>query len=220
MFRSAGLRLAVASIAWSGGAYAGTLGNKMPVTVDSFIRAETDHYLAANVKDTGRLGQFKHAREPVAIDKQTVVRMNRDRLYSFAVFDLAAGPVTISMPDTGKRYMSMMVVDQDHYLPVVAYGTKPVTLTEKSVGTRHAFVAVRTLVDPHDPEDLEEVHTLQDAIKVTQKEAGSLDLPNWDEESLADIRNALLTLTKHQTSYSSPTVGCAVVDPAPSEQFQ
>src|SRR5690606_19762253 len=130
MFRSVGMSLAVASVAWVGGAYAETLDSKIPVTVDNFVRAETDHYLAANVKDIGKLGQFKHSREPVAIDQQTVIRMNRDTLYSFAVFDLAAEPVTLSLPDTGKRYISMMVVDQDHYLPIVAYGTKPVTLTQ------------------------------------------------------------------------------------------
>ncbi len=57
--------------------------------------------------------------------------------------------------------MSMMVVDQDHYLPIVAYGTKPVTLTQKSVGTRYAFVAVRTLVRSQRSKDLAEVHKLQ-----------------------------------------------------------
>lgn len=201
MFRSVGFSLAVASVVLTGGAYAETTGGKVPVSVDNFIRAETDNYLAINAKDVGGLGKFKHSREPVSIDKQAVIRMNRDTLYSFAVFDLASGPVTITMPDTGKRYMSMMVVDQDHYLPVVAYGTKPVTLTQKSVGTRYAFVAIRTLVDPTNPNDLDEVHKLQDAIKVSQKDVGKLDLPNWDEEQLTDIRNALLSLAKHQTSF-------------------
>ncbi len=177
MFRSVGISLAFASVALTSGAFAHEPGRKMPVTVDNFPRAETDHYLAANAKAVGGLGKFQHSREPVSIDKQTVIRMNRDTLYSFAVFDLAGGSVTLSLPDTGKRYMSMMVVDQDHYLPIVAYGTKPVTLTQKSVGTRYAFVAIRTLVDPNDPKDLGEVHKLQDAIKKTVeseefKEAG------------------------------------------------
>ena len=58
-------------------------------------------------------------REPADIDKQTVIRMNRDTLYSFAVFDLAAGPATVTLPDAGKRFMSMMVVNEDHRLPGV-----------------------------------------------------------------------------------------------------
>lgn len=213
MFRSVALGLALASVALTGGAFAEAPDGKMPVTVDNFVRAETDHYLAANAKALGGLGKFQHSREPTAIDRQTVIRMNRDTLYSFAVFDLAAGPVTLSLPDTGKRYMSMMVVDQDHYLPIVAYGTKPVTLTQETVGTRYAFVAVRTLVDPNDPKDLDEVHRLQDAIKVSQKESGKLDLPNWDEESLTDIRNALLALAKHQTSFRGSFGARGQVDP-------
>jgi hypothetical protein len=109
--------------------------------------------------------------------------------------------------------MSMMIVDQDHYLPIVAYGTKPVTLTQKAVGTRYVFVAVRTLVDPNNPKDLDEVHRLQDAIKVSQKENGQLDLPNWDEEDLTDVRNALLALVKHQTSFSGSFGARGQVDP-------
>lgn len=213
MFRSVAISLACASVALINGAFAQAPGGKVPVTADNFARAETDRYLAANTKDIGALGKFKHAREPVLIDKQTVIRMNRDTLYSFAVFDLAGGPVTLSLPDAGKRYMSMMVVDQDHYLPIVAYGTKPVTLTQKSVGTRYAFVAVRTLVDPNDPRDLDEVHKLQDAIKVRQKATGKLDLADWDDASLTDVRNALLTLAKHQTSYHGAFGARGQVDP-------
>lgn len=213
MFRLVGISLACASVALVSGAFAQAPSGNVPVKVGNFARAETDRYLAANAKDIGALGKFKHSREPVPIDKQTVIRMNRDTLYSFAVFDLAGGPVTLSLPDAGKRYMSMMVVDQDHYLPIVAYGTKPVTLTQKSVGTRYAFVAVRTLVDPNDPKDLDEVHKLQDTIKVSQKATGKLDLPDWDDASLTDVRNALLTLAKHQTSYHGSFGARGQVDP-------
>lgn len=213
MFRLIGIGVAVASLALAGGAFAQAPAGPVPVTVDNFRRAETDRYLAANARLIGALGKFQHSRAPAAIDNQTVIRMNRDTLYSFAVFDLAGGPVTLSLPDAGKRYMSMMVVDQDHYLPIVAYGTAPVTLTQESVGTRYAFVAVRTLIDPNDPKDLDEVHKLQDAIKVSQASTGSLDLPNWDEASLTDIRNALLALAKYQTSFRGAFGPRGQVDP-------
>jgi hypothetical protein len=49
-------------------------------------------------------GEFYHNRIPTSIDDQTVIRMNRDTLYSAAVFDLDAGPVTITLPDAGKRF--------------------------------------------------------------------------------------------------------------------
>lgn len=31
------------------------------------------------------------------------------------MFDLDAGPVTVTLPDAGKRYMAMQVIDEDHY---------------------------------------------------------------------------------------------------------
>src|SRR5882757_4663158 len=93
-------------------------GNAVPVTVDNFARAESDLYFGSMVKD-GALGKFLHRREPAAIDNQTVIRLNRDTLYSSAVFDLDAGPLTITLPDAGKRFMSLMVINEDHYVPEV-----------------------------------------------------------------------------------------------------
>ena len=58
------------------------------------------------VKDGG-FGKFMHRREPTPIAKQTVIRMKRDTLYSAAVFDLDAGPATITLPDPGERFLSM-----------------------------------------------------------------------------------------------------------------
>lgn len=184
----------------------------VPVTVDNFKRAETDHYLTLNVKEAGGLGKLHHSREPASIEKQTVIRMNRDTLYSFAVLDLAAGPVTITLPDTGKRFMSMMVVNQDHYVTAVYYDHKPHVLSQKDLGTRYALVAVRTLVNPNDPKDLQSVHQLQDGIKISQKSSGKLELPNWDESSLKEIREALLVLSKH-TGFDHAFGTEAQVDP-------
>ena len=67
----------------------------IPVTADNFVRAESDLYFGNVVKDGG-FGKFHHFRDLTPIDKQTVVRMNRDTLYSGAVFDLNAGVVTIT----------------------------------------------------------------------------------------------------------------------------
>ena len=67
------------------------------VTVDNFPQAESDMYFDRFVKEGG-FGKFKHERELASIDHQTVVRLNRDTMYSFGVFDLGAGPVTVTLP--------------------------------------------------------------------------------------------------------------------------
>lgn len=183
-----------------------------PVTVDNFARAESDMYLAANGKDGG-FGKLLHRREPANIDHQTVIRLNRDTLYSSGVFDLDAGPVTITMPDAGKRFMSLQVVNEDHYVPNVFYGAGAHTLTRQNVGTRYVMVAIRTLADPNDPQDLKAVHALQDAIKVSQKAPGSLDLPQWDQASQKKIRDALLTLGEFTGGFKNAFGTRQQVDP-------
>ncbi|HEV7309320.1 DUF1254 domain-containing protein [Ensifer sp.] len=170
-----------------------TAADPVTVGVDNFVRAESDMYAASMVKD-GAFGKFLHRREPASIDNQTVIRLNRDTLYSSAVFDLDAGPVTITLPDAGKRFMSMQVINEDHYVPEVVYDAGETTLTREKVGTRYVVVGIRTLVDPADKKDIAEVHALQDAIKVSQKDAGKFEVPAWDPASQKKVREALLAL--------------------------
>ncbi len=185
----------------------------MPITVDNFCRAETDMYMGAAVKDDA-LGKLIHHREPTPIDKQLVIRMNRDTLYSEGVFDLDAGPVTITLPDTGERFMSMQVLDQDQYTVKVVYGTDSNTFTKEQVGTRYLFTAVRTLVDPAKAGDLDQVHALQDAIKVEQPGGpGTFEVPSWDVASQKKIRDALNVLASAMGGFEGAFGSKSEVDP-------
>jgi hypothetical protein len=185
--------VAAATAAMSGAQAQSVTGDLVPVTVDNFVRAESDLYLGNIARDNG-FGKFNHRREPASLDNQTVIRLNRDTLYSSAVFDLDAGPVTITLPDAGKRFMSMQVINQDHYVPEVGYGAGARTLTRDKVGTGYVAVGVRTLVDPADPKDVGQVHKLQDEIKVSQQSSGKFEVPNWDQASQKKVRDALLIL--------------------------
>lgn len=164
-----------------------------PVNVGNFARAETDFYFSKAVND-GAFGKLRHRREPADIDKQDVVRMNRDTLYSNGVFDLQAGPLTVSLPDPGNRFMSMQVISQDHYTVDVVYAPGRHTFTEEKVGTRYVFLIIRTLADPQQPSDVKAANALQDAIQVNQPGFGSFKTPQWDQVSQDKTRNALITL--------------------------
>ena len=163
----------------------------VPVNVTNFVRAETDLYFS---QQAASIGEFQHRRQMADIDHQDVVRMNRDTLYSTALFDLQAGPVTITLPDTGKRFMSMQAVSQDHYTPAVVYAPGTFTFTREQVGTRYVQMIVRTLANPEDPRDLAEVHALQDRIAVQQAAKGAFEAPNWDSATRDRARNALKEL--------------------------
>lgn len=166
----------------------------VPVTVENFVRAESDTYFASTIKGFDAFGKFGHNREPTPIDQQNVIRMNRDTLYSAAVFDLDAGPVTITLPDAGERFLSMQVINQDHYTPMVVYGAGRHTLTRENIGTRYVITAVRILADATDPEDIEAVVKLQNAIQVEQQNIGNFEVPNWDPVSQKTVRDALNVL--------------------------
>jgi len=169
------------------------MSDAIPVTVDNFTRAESDRAFAGIVK-LGGFGKFHHARALTPIDKQPVPRCNRDTLYSMAVFDLDAGPVTVTLPDTADRFISMQAIDEDEYVVKVAYGGGSHAFSKDSVGTRYVMVAVRTLVDPASADDLNAVHALQDAIRVEQESPGKFETPNWDAASQKTVRDALLVL--------------------------
>lgn len=183
----------------------GPLPHGLRVTPENFERAETDRYFADCVK-RGGFGRLLHNRELTPLDQQSVVRMNRDTLYSSGVFDLEAGPVTIFLPEAHGRYLSMMVLDEDQYTIDVAYRAGRHTYDEHEVGTRYAFVALRILVDPGTDGDLEEVHRLQDAVIVEQKRGGRFVIPNWDETTQNQVRSALTALG-HTITDSRRTFG-------------
>lgn len=170
------------------------------VDADNFTRAETDTYFAGFVKQDA-FGRFKHNRELVDVEHQDVVRPNRDTLYSLGLFDLDAGSVTITLPDSAGRFMSLMTVDEDHYNPVpTIYDPGAHSFTREQIGTRYVFFIVRTFVDPNDPADLAAVRALQDRIIVEQAGTGSFEAPEWDKESLTLVRNALKALHGVTTS--------------------
>ncbi len=169
--------------------------NGVLVTPDNFNRAETDLIFGGGVKSHG-LGSFEHHREPIPLDFH-IVRPNRDTLYSLAVIDLDAGPLTITLPNAGQRFMSLQVIDEDHYTPVLFYGAGTHTFTREKNGTRYISLGVRILVDPASPEDIKVVHGLQDAITVTQPRGpGRFEVVNWDQASQKKVRDALLALAQ------------------------
>src|SRR6516165_5887349 len=164
-----------------------------PVTADNYNRAQTDVYFAGVVKNGG-FGRFRHGRELAAPVQQGIVRPNRDTLYSFAIVDLSAGPATITLPEGAKRFMGMQVVNEDQYTTGVYYGAGSHTLTRETIGTRYAIAVVRFLLDFSNNEEIQQVHALQDAIKLNQERPGVFEIPSWDEASLKKVKAALLHL--------------------------
>ena len=186
----------------------------LPQRVDAvnFIRAETDRYFDDLVARSGGVNRWHHTREPAPIDKQAVVRMNRDTLYSSAILDVSQG-ATLRMPDASSRYQTAMVVDEDHYIDHVFDTPGEHRLEASMFPTSHVAVAVRTLVDPADPEDLAEVVALQDQLRI---DAGSANAPShapWDTDSLDATRALLMKLAEGLTAFDGAFGSRSETDP-------
>nr|BFF09533.1 DUF1214 domain-containing protein [Microbacterium flavescens] len=170
------------------------------VNADNFARAETDRMFADIQRDAGGVNTFRHNREPASIDAQTVIRLNRDTLYSFAIVDLAEG-ATLVVPDAGDRYLSVMIVDRDHYVRAVLHGAGTYDLAEHAPGADYVLVAVRTLVDPDDADDVARVAEVQDAVQLEAGSAVEFVGDEYDAASLDATRTALLSLAAGLRSF-------------------
>src|SRR5690606_2484724 len=163
------------------------------VNVDNFVRAETARMLADIQTGAGGVNTFRHNREPAPIDEQTVIRLNRDTFYSFAVVDLASGGRP-SMPAPGDRYVSSRAADGDPTIHEAPPRAGPFGLDADRAGTRYALVAVRTLVASDDPNDIAAVSALQDQYHLELPSAEPFAMPEYDAVSLGETRDALLEL--------------------------
>jgi hypothetical protein len=103
------------------------------VNVDNFARAETARMFDGILAQAGAINRWLHLRGPVPLDQQTVIRMNRDTLYSGAVVDIGEGAV-LEIPDVGDRYLSVQVTNEDH-TPATKCGTSSAATRSSSTST-------------------------------------------------------------------------------------
>ena len=74
--------------------------------------------------------------------------------------------MTVVLPATKDQYLSMHVINQDHFMYVVRDPGSH-TLTQEEVGARFAQVSFRTFVNDTDPDDIKAASAVQDQIKVS-----------------------------------------------------
>jgi hypothetical protein len=147
------------------------------------------------------VGVWFHRRKPLQVDEQDVIRLNRDTLYSRALLDLSA-PATITLPDAGDRFMSMLVINEDHFVKLVAYDAGEYRLTQEMLGTRYAQVIIRTFVNPNDPADIRAANAVQDGLAIKQADPGVAVFPDWN----ASQRDAIRHLLNQLAPYAAQTL--------------
>jgi hypothetical protein len=167
--------------------------SQMAITVsnENFVRAESDRMFASLQAVAGGVNRWHHSKAPTAIDEQTVIRMNRDTLYSMAVVDISRG-ANVTIPEAAGRYLSVMVVNQDHYVNKIFHDPGEYSLTVEEIGTPFALLVARVLVDPSDPADIERVNVVQDGFSLTAVSARPFVMPDYDDDSFTATREEVL----------------------------
>lgn len=167
------------------------------VNADNFVRAETARMFDTAVlrPNGGVLNTWSHDRGPVPIDRQTVIRMNRDTLYSNALVDVGAG-ATVSLPEASGRYMSLAILNEDHHVNAVYYEPGTYELTMDQFDSRFVVPILRTFVDPADPDDIAAANALQDEATVEAGASGPYGHPDYDEASRKETFDALVKLAE------------------------
>ena len=168
------------------------------VTPESYIRAESDRQFGEVVKMAGGVNRLYHFRRPTPLDKQNIVRMNRDTLYSMAVVDTSKGATIIVPVISNDRYASVYLVDNDHYCPLVIYSSGTHELPKDS---KYLGVGVRIQVfNPTDADEVALVNKLQDQFIIKANSADPLPEFKWDLQSLKELT---VQYEKESAQYSS-----------------
>jgi hypothetical protein len=152
------------------------------VTPETYIRAETDRQFGEIVKMAGGVNRLFHFRSPTPLDKQNIVRMNRDTLYSMGVVDTSQG-ATITVPNLPQgRYVSVFLVDNDHYCPFVIYTVGTHQLPQD---TKYLGIGIRIQIfNPQDKDEIALVGKLQDQFIISSGSADPLPPFQWEQTSL------------------------------------
>jgi len=167
----------------------------VPITVDvdNYATAEVASQIDRFVALGAVMNEWIHFRRPTPLDQQSVIRMNRDTLYSVAVVDISAG-ATLTVPDGLGRYMTVMVINEDGYLNRVFHEAGEHRLGVDEFDTGFVVLIGRTLADPTDDADLTEANRLQDGLAVLAASARTWETGQFDEASYQAVKKPLLAL--------------------------
>ena len=159
----------------------------VPVMLENYKVAESDLAFNNITKLVGTNQFFHFPVEAFDLNNQTVVRMNRDTIYSGAIVNVSEG-ATVTLPESDGRYISAMIVQNDHYIDQVF---KTPGEHEIRADTDYVMVAMRIRANTNDPKDGDKIRELQQAAMVSANATSPHVMPKYDLKQLEALRNKL-----------------------------
>lgn len=169
-----------------------------------------------------RMGAFTHVRNLATPKHRAVTTPNNDTLYTTAHIDLSAGPVTLTLPPMGERYVSLALMDAytNNFAILGTRTTGPDGGTFRLVGpndaaegfgvirspTNHVWALARVLVDG--PHDLELAREAQAGISM---QGPSSEMPGPYAERQADWREYFASAAALMAANPPPVTDLALL---------
>lgn len=154
-----------------------------------YINSEMRAFLAEFIGRAG-INDFFHFKTLATADDTWVVSPNVDTLYSVAVVNATEG-FTLKVPDTGDRFLSIQITDENHITPLHLYGGGTRTFSADQFETEYVGIGLRIGTDGT-PEDVAKiVETIQLPTMISgAKDADSLPRP--DLEVMLRVREPMI----------------------------
>jgi len=165
------------------------------VNVLNYVKVKSSVHFDRVLARGNSFNNWLHNRSlvPISNKPQSSRRVNRDTLYSYAVVNISQG-ASFTLPDSDGRYLSVQVINQDHYTNRTYYEPGEHQLNTEEFDTPYVLLLARILVDASDPKDWVKAHSLQDKLTVSSKSNQPYVSPNFDANSLKEVTKTLLSL--------------------------
>lgn len=157
------------------------------MSAEVFIRSESLNFMKGMAAREG-INNFYHFTSLAKAEDKWVVSPNNDVIYSVVIVDASDG-FTLTLPETGKRFITAQIVTEEHMSHQLVGGGVHTFLGKEFPGT-HVAVGVRVGTDAT-LKDIEYiVDQLQPQMKVDAKSSG--DVPDYDKDTLLRVRVVLM----------------------------
>ncbi len=168
---------------------------EVPVEVNvlNYVSAKSSLHFDGVIKRSGGVNKWTHGRTLTPLDQQRITRMNRDTLYSSAVIDISKG-ATFTLPDSGSRYLSATVVNENHYINKIFHTPGVHKLDMEEFDTQFVLLTIRILVNEFDSIDIKKAHALQDKLSIQSTSSNTYSHPSYESESFSATTKTLLEL--------------------------
>ena len=151
------------------------------MTAAEYINAEAHAFFAKFIGRAG-INKFFHFKTLANADDTWVVSPNIDTLYSIAIVNVTEG-FTLEIPDTGNRFLSIQITDENHITPFHLYGGGVRKFTADQFETDYVGIGLRIGTDGT-PADIAKI---VDTIPLPTRITGANDVDSLPRPDLAEM---------------------------------